>query len=147
VSRHLLVLSHAPVAYSSAHPLLSSSQFVHTFCVSQCPGLCTALHGQSHKSQMGVGAVNISLDLLAVLLLMQPGLWLAFIAMRATAQSSPSLLFAGTSRAFSAKCRGLTQQLATQHQAAACSPLSSLSVGWGGEMDKRGNSWIEIKTV
>ena len=39
-------------------------------------------------------------------------------------------------------CCGLTQQLATQ-------PLTHPSppAGWGGEMDKRGNSWVEIKTV
>jgi len=44
-------------------------------------------------------------------------------------------------------CCSLTQQLAAKQKTAARSSLPFPPAGWGGEMDKRGNLWTEIKTI
>lgn len=110
-------LSHAPAPCSFGDPPLDSFQFVDIFFVLQCPRLSTVLCRQSHKRQMELGVVITSLDLLSVLVLTQPSIWLAFIAMRAVAHSSPSL-FTGTPRTFSAKL------LFTQSAPGCCMCLS-----------------------
>jgi len=60
----------------------------------------------------------------------------ATIQMQPLVQEVPNLLCAYCS---------LTQRLATKHQTAARSTLSFPPAGWGGEIGKRGNPWVEIK--